>query len=120
MKEGARVHHSYGSYAPSTYGSYEPRRANLSTGAAAARAPAPTTSGGVLTRVPCHFIQTLKHFAAYGMDSWCPSRMISPDGGDKECPGRDSRGRVCHEVPISAKIHTIVAVIEHAQKNTNT
>jgi hypothetical protein len=32
MKEGARVHHSYGSYAPSTYGSYEPRRANPSTG----------------------------------------------------------------------------------------
>jgi hypothetical protein len=31
MKEGARVHHSYGSYAPSTYGSYEPRRANPST-----------------------------------------------------------------------------------------
>jgi hypothetical protein len=30
-KEGARVHHSYGSYAPSTYGSYEPRRANPST-----------------------------------------------------------------------------------------
>jgi hypothetical protein len=22
MEEGARVHHSYGSYAPSTYGSY--------------------------------------------------------------------------------------------------
>jgi hypothetical protein len=32
MKEGARVHHSYGSYAPSTYGSYEPRNANPSTG----------------------------------------------------------------------------------------
>jgi hypothetical protein len=32
MKEGARVHRSYGSYAPSTYGSYEPRRANPSTG----------------------------------------------------------------------------------------
>ena len=31
MKEGARVHYSYGSYAPSTYGSYEPRRANPST-----------------------------------------------------------------------------------------
>jgi hypothetical protein len=31
MKEGVRVHHSYGSYAPSTYGSYEPRRANPST-----------------------------------------------------------------------------------------
>ena len=31
MKEGARVHHSYGSYAPSTYGSYEPRRVNPST-----------------------------------------------------------------------------------------
>jgi hypothetical protein len=31
MKEGARVHHSYGSYAPSTYGSYEPRRPNPST-----------------------------------------------------------------------------------------
>jgi hypothetical protein len=31
MKEGARVHRSYGSYAPSTYGSYEPRRANPST-----------------------------------------------------------------------------------------
>jgi hypothetical protein len=31
MKEGARVHHSYGSYAPSTYGSYEARRANPST-----------------------------------------------------------------------------------------
>jgi hypothetical protein len=31
MKEGARVHHSYGSYAPSTYGSYEPRRENPST-----------------------------------------------------------------------------------------
>ena len=30
MKEGARVHHSYGSYALSTYGSYEPRRANPS------------------------------------------------------------------------------------------
>ena len=32
MEEGARVHHSYGSYAPFTYGSYEPRRANPSTG----------------------------------------------------------------------------------------
>ena len=32
MKEGARVHHFYGSYALSTYGSYEPRRANPSTG----------------------------------------------------------------------------------------
>ena len=32
MEEGARVHHSYGSYAPSTYGSYEPREANPSTG----------------------------------------------------------------------------------------
>ena len=31
IKEGARVHRSYGSYAPSTYGSYEPRRANPST-----------------------------------------------------------------------------------------
>jgi hypothetical protein len=31
MEEGARVHHSYGSYAPSTYGSYEPRRENPST-----------------------------------------------------------------------------------------
>jgi hypothetical protein len=31
MKEGARVHHSYGSCAPSTYGSYEPREANPST-----------------------------------------------------------------------------------------
>jgi hypothetical protein len=31
MKEGARVRHSYGSYAPSTYGSYGPRRANPST-----------------------------------------------------------------------------------------
>jgi hypothetical protein len=31
MEEGARVHHSCGSYAPSTYGSYEPRRANPST-----------------------------------------------------------------------------------------
>ena len=31
MKEGAWVHHSYGYYAPSTYGSYEPRRANAST-----------------------------------------------------------------------------------------
>ena len=31
MKEGARVHYSYGSYAPSTYGSYGPRKANLST-----------------------------------------------------------------------------------------
>ena len=31
MKEGARVHHSYGSYAPSTYGSYGPREANPST-----------------------------------------------------------------------------------------
>jgi hypothetical protein len=30
MKEGAREHHSYASYAPSTYGSYEPRRANPS------------------------------------------------------------------------------------------
>ena len=32
MEEGARVHHSYGFSAPSTYGSYEPRRANPSTG----------------------------------------------------------------------------------------
>jgi hypothetical protein len=31
MKEGARVHHFYGSDATSTYGSYEPRRANPST-----------------------------------------------------------------------------------------
>jgi hypothetical protein len=31
MEEGARVHHSYGSYAPLSYGSYEPRRANPST-----------------------------------------------------------------------------------------
>ena len=31
MKEGARVHHSYGSYAPSTYDSYGPRKTNLST-----------------------------------------------------------------------------------------
>jgi hypothetical protein len=31
MKEGARVHHSYGSYAPSTYGSFGPRKANPST-----------------------------------------------------------------------------------------
>jgi hypothetical protein len=34
MKESARVHHSYGSYAPSTYGSYEPRRADSSTDSA--------------------------------------------------------------------------------------
>ena len=33
-EEGAWVHHSYGSYAPSTYRSYEPRRANPSTGGA--------------------------------------------------------------------------------------
>jgi hypothetical protein len=32
MEEGARVHHSYGSYAPSAYGSYGPRNANPSTG----------------------------------------------------------------------------------------
>jgi hypothetical protein len=32
MEEGARVHNSYGSYAPSTYGSYEPRKANPITG----------------------------------------------------------------------------------------
>jgi hypothetical protein len=31
MAEGARVHHSYGSYAPPTYGFCEPRRANPST-----------------------------------------------------------------------------------------
>jgi hypothetical protein len=31
MREGARVHHSYGSYAFSIYGSYAPRRANPST-----------------------------------------------------------------------------------------
>jgi hypothetical protein len=31
MKEGARVHHSYGFYPPSPYGSQEPRRANPST-----------------------------------------------------------------------------------------
>jgi hypothetical protein len=31
MKEGARVHHSYGSYAPSSYGSYDARKANPST-----------------------------------------------------------------------------------------
>jgi hypothetical protein len=44
MEEGARVHHFYGSYAPSTYGSYEPRRANPSTaprrGGLAAQQPA--------------------------------------------------------------------------------
>ena len=33
MKESAKVQHSYGSYAPSTYGSYGPRKANPSTGA---------------------------------------------------------------------------------------
>ena len=32
MEEGAMAHHFYGSYAPSAYGSYEPRRANPSTG----------------------------------------------------------------------------------------
>ena len=32
MKEGARVHHSYGSYAPSTDGSSGPRKATPSTG----------------------------------------------------------------------------------------
>jgi hypothetical protein len=32
MEEGARVHPSGGSNAPTTYGSYEPRRANPSTG----------------------------------------------------------------------------------------
>jgi hypothetical protein len=37
MEEGARVHHSYGSCAPSTYGSYEPRRANPSTASVVAR-----------------------------------------------------------------------------------
>ena len=37
-KESARVHHSYGSYAPSTYGSYGPRKANPSTGRCAPRA----------------------------------------------------------------------------------
>jgi hypothetical protein len=35
MEEGAMVHHSYDSYAPSTCGSYEPRRANPIIAAAA-------------------------------------------------------------------------------------
>jgi hypothetical protein len=39
MKEGARVHHSYGSYAPSTYGSYEPRRAKLKLNRVGAAGP---------------------------------------------------------------------------------
>ena len=41
----AECHHSYGSYAPSTYGSYEPRRANPSTGAVQCR--------GLIHRVFC-------------------------------------------------------------------
>jgi hypothetical protein len=54
MKEGARVHHSYGSYAPSAHGSYEHRNANPSTAATAScgaaggaptgRAPGPRPS----------------------------------------------------------------------------
>ena len=35
MKAGARIHHSYGSYAPSTYGSYDARKANPSIAATA-------------------------------------------------------------------------------------
>jgi hypothetical protein len=42
INKGARVHHSYGSYAPSTYVSYEPRRANPSTGPIVFTAPPPS------------------------------------------------------------------------------
>jgi hypothetical protein len=51
MKEGARVHHSYGSYAPSTYGSYEPRRAHPST--AAGRSSAPGVRRGRVVGTAC-------------------------------------------------------------------